>query len=123
MTTGPDLCEKIIGSVEQGFAEQIEFTKALVRFRSVLGAEHAVQDFVFRSFRDEGLALDRFSMDRAAIEQHPGGSKFSEEHSDAPIVVGIHRPQREAGRSLILQAHVDVVPAGPTSLWSRPPFE
>jgi acetylornithine deacetylase len=123
MTIEHDLRERIIASVNEGFAEQVEFTKALVRFRSLRGAEHAIQDFVFRSFRDEALALDRFGMDRAAIERHPGGSKFSDEHSDAPIVVGIHRPQREAGRSLILQAHVDVVPAGPDSLWSRPPFE
>ena len=62
-------------------------------------------------------------MDRAAIEAHPGGSKFSAEHSQAPIVVGIHRPREETGRSLILQAHVDVVPAGPLDMWTRPPFE
>jgi acetylornithine deacetylase len=117
------LRERIVASVKEGFAEQIEFTKALVRFASVRGAEHAVQDFVFRSLREEGYTLDRFTMDRPAIERHPGGSKFSPEHSDAPIVVGIHRPQREVGRSLILQAHVDVVPTGPDSLWSRPPFE
>ena len=100
MTIGHELRENIIASVKEGFAEQIEFTKALVRFPSVRGAEHAIQDFLFRCFRDEGLALDRFSMDRAAIEQHAGGSKFSEQHSDAPIVVGIHRPEHEAGRSL-----------------------
>jgi acetylornithine deacetylase len=123
MTIERDLRERIIASVKEGFPEQIEYTKALVRFPSVRGAEHAIQDFVFRSFRDEGLALDRFSMDRAAIERHPGGSKFSEEHTDAPIVVGIHRPDSEVGRSLVLQAHVDVVPTGPNSLWSRPPFE
>jgi len=118
-----ELRNGIIASVEDGFSEQVEFTKALVRFGSVRGAEHTIQDFVFRALGNEGFALDRFDMDRAAIERHPGGSKFSEEHSDAPIVVGIHRPRREAGRSLILQAHVDVVPAGPDSLWSRPPFE
>src|SRR4051812_49103754 len=118
-----DLRQRIVASVRQGFAEQIEFTKTLVRFPSVRGAEHAIQDFVFRSLRDEGLALDRFAMDRCAIERHPGGSKSSEAHSDAPIIVGIHRPQRESGRSLILQAHVDVVPAGPATLWSQPPFE
>src|SRR3954469_11869349 len=119
MSIDPDLRERIVASVKQGFAEQLEFTKALVRFPSVRGAEHAIQDFVFRSLRDEGFALDRFTMDRSAIERHPGGSRFSAAHSDAPIVVGIHRPRREAGRSLILQAHVDVVPAGPDSMWSR----
>jgi acetylornithine deacetylase len=118
-----DRPQRIMDSVRQGFPDQIEFTKTLVRFPSIRGAEHAIQDFVFRSYKDYGFALDRFTMDRAAIERHPGSSKFSKQHSDAPIVVGIHRPRRESGRSLILQAHVDVVPPGPETLWSRPPFE
>jgi acetylornithine deacetylase len=66
--------------------------------------------------------MDRFAMDRAAIEAHPGGSKFSDDHSDAPIVVGIHRPRAETGRSLILQSHLDVVPEGPHDMWRDPPF-
>ena len=62
-------------------------------------------------------------MDRDAIERHPGGGKFSDVHSTAPIVVGIHRPREEKGRSLILQAHVDVVPPGPADLWTHPAFD
>jgi len=61
-------------------------------------------------------------MDRAAIEAHPGGSKYSDEHSDAPIVVGIHRPRDEVGRSLILQSHLDVVPEGLHDMWDDPPL-
>ena len=117
------LRDRIVASVNDGFAEQIEFTKTLVRFPSLRGAEHTIQDFVFRSLRDFGLTMERFDMDRDAIARHPGGSKISEQHSDAPIVVGIHRPDKEAGRSLILQAHVDVVPAGDPALWTHPPFE
>jgi acetylornithine deacetylase len=123
MSIEPGLRDRILKSVGEGFAEQVEFTKALVGFPSVRGAEHAIQDFVFRTYRDHGLAMERFDMDRGAIERHPGGSKYSEQHSQAPIVVGIHRPQAETGRSLILQAHVDVVPSGPPAHWSRPPFE
>ena len=123
MGTPDKLRDKIIASVKAGFEEQINYTKALVRHQSVRGAEHAIQDFVFRSYRDHGLAIDRFQMDRNSIESHPGGSKYSSEHSDAPIVVGIHRPRGETGKSLILQAHVDVVPTGPDAMWSRPPFQ
>ncbi len=115
--------EKIAASVEAGFAEQVAFTQELVRMPSLRGQEHAIQDRVFHALRDRGYAMDRFGMDRDAIAAHPGGSKFSPEHSDAPIVVGIHRPRAETGRSLILQAHVDVVPAGPADMWSRPPFD
>lgn len=118
-----DLRRQILAAVEEGFEQQLAFTQQLVRFASVRGEEHAVQDFVFRALRERGYKLDRFEMDQDAIANHPGGSPFSDEHSDAPIVVGIHRPRAETGRSLILQAHVDVVPPGPASMWSRPPFE
>ncbi|HEY8567043.1 MAG TPA: ArgE/DapE family deacylase [Beijerinckiaceae bacterium] len=123
MTLEPALSDRITAAVDDGFAGQIAHTEALMRFPSLRGEEHAIQDFVFRSFRDRGYAVDRFGMDREAISAHPGGSPWTEAHSDAPIVVGIHRPREERGRSLILQAHVDVVPAGPPELWTRPPFE
>jgi acetylornithine deacetylase len=122
MSLDPNLRDRIIASVEQGFAEQIAFTQDLVRFRSLRGDEHAIQDFVFRALRERGYAMERFAMDREAISRHPGGAPFSEDHSEAPIVVGIHRPREEKGRSLILQAHVDVVPEGPHDMWTHPPF-
>ena len=118
-----DLRARVAASVEAGIAEQIAYTQELVRFASLRGAEHAVQDFVFRAYRSRGLAMERFAMDRAAIERHPGGGRFSDKHSEAPIVVAIHRPREELGRSLILQAHVDVVPPGPADLWTHPPFD
>jgi acetylornithine deacetylase len=123
MPLDPDLRDRLIASVEQGFAEQIAFTQDLVRFRSLRGQEHAIQDFVFRALRERGYAMERFAMDAEAIARHPGGAAFSDEHSEAPIVVGIHRPREEKGRSLILQAHVDVVPEGPHGMWTHPPFE
>jgi acetylornithine deacetylase len=118
-----DLRDRISASVEQGFDAQIAFTQELVRFRSLRGEEHAIQDFVFRALRERGYAMERFAMDREAISRHPGGAPFSPEHSQAPIIVGIHRPREEKGRSLILQAHVDVVPEGPHAMWTHPPFE
>ncbi|KAA2234953.1 ArgE/DapE family deacylase [Salinarimonas soli] len=123
MPLDPALRDRIVAAVAEGFAEQVAFTQALVRFPSLRGEEHAIQDFVFRALRDRGFAMDRFAMDQEAIAGHPGGAPFSQTHSQAPIVVGIHRPREERGRSLILQAHVDVVPAGPTDLWSHAPFD
>lgn len=123
MSLDPALRDRILASVEQGFAEQVAFTQEMIRFGSLRGQEHAVQDFVFRALKSRGFAMDRFAMDRAAISAHPGGAPFSDEHSDAPIVVGIHHPREEKGRSLILQAHVDVVPTGPENLWTHRPFD
>ena len=100
MTLDPKLGSSILASVEQGFADQVSFTQELMRFASLRGEEHAVQDFVFRALRDRGYAVERFEMDRAALERHPGAGAFSAQHSRAPIVVGIHRPRQERGRSL-----------------------
>ncbi|MCC5977689.1 MAG: ArgE/DapE family deacylase [Salinarimonas sp.] len=117
------LAEKIARAVDDGFAEQIAFTQDLVRKPSLRGEEHTAQDLMFRAMRERGLAMDRFQMDHAAIAAHPGGSEIAPEHSDAPIVVGTHRPRDERGRSLILQGHVDVVPAGPADMWTHAPFD
>lgn len=122
MTLDPDLKSRILQAVEDGFAEQVSFTQQLVQTPSQRGQEHAIQDLLFRSLQSRGYAMDRFKMDRAAIEAHPGGSKYSADHSDAPIVVGIHRPRDEVGRSLILQSHLDVVPEGLHDMWDDPPL-
>ena len=122
MTLDPDLKSRILQAVEDGFAEQVSFTQQLVQTPSLRGHEHAIQDLLFRNLQSRGYAMDRFKMDRAAIEAHPGGSRYSDDHSDAPIVVGIHRPRDEAGRSLILQSHLDVVPEGLHDMWDDPPF-
>jgi acetylornithine deacetylase len=118
----PALVARLKASVEEGFAAQLELTDAMMRFASLRGAEHAIQDYLFRQMRARGLVVDRFDMDEDAIARHPGGGKISAEHSRAPILVGIHRPRDEQGRSLILQGHVDVVPEGPAEMWSHPPF-
>jgi len=123
MPLDPALRDRILASVEAGFAEQLAFTQEMIRFGSTRGQEHTVQDFVFRALKARGFTMDRFAMDREAIAAHPGGAPFSDTHSDAPIVVGIRHPRQETGRSLILQAHVDVVPTGPAELWTHPPFD
>src|SRR6478609_2834744 len=123
MPLDPALRDRILASVEAGFAEQVAFTQEMIRFGSVRGEEHTVQDFVFRALKGRGFTMDRFAMDREAIAAHPGGAPFSDTHSEAPIVVGIHHPREEKGRSLILQAHVDVVPTGPDAFWAHRPFD
>ncbi|WP_113913331.1 ArgE/DapE family deacylase [Roseovarius dicentrarchi] len=122
MALDADLQAKIIQAVADGFDDQIAFTQGLVQMPSLRGHEHAIQDHLHRTLQSRGYAMDRFRMDHAAIAAHPGGSKITEGHSDAPIVVGIHRPRQETGRSLILQSHLDVVPEGLHDMWSDPPF-
>jgi len=117
------LATQIMKAVDAGFDRQVEFTSELVRFPSVRGAEHTVQDFLSRELGDRGYAVDRWHIRVEDIQNLPGFSPVAVSYENALNVVGTHRPARTAGRSLILNGHVDVVPTGPEDMWTRPPFE
>ena len=51
-----------------------------------------------------------------------GFGPIEHDFSRARTVVGTYRPPANAGKSLILQGHCDVVPAGPLDMWETPPF-
>lgn len=116
------LRDAIMRSVDEGFDEQIAYTKKLVSFASQRGEEFTIQDFLYNDYAARGLVMDRFGMDEEALTAHEGGAPFSAAHSRAPIIVGIHHPREEKGRSLILQHHVDVVPVGPLDMWEHDPY-
>lgn len=114
----------ITQAVSDGFDAQIAYTQKLIRFGGQRGEESEVQEYVFQQFADRGYAPVKFEMDEAALASHVGAGKFSATHSKAPIVVGLHKPrsQHDGGKSLILNAHIDVVPTGPLDLWTHDPY-
>ncbi len=117
------LAADILAAVEDGFDGQLAFTRDLVRLPSLRGQEHTAQDFIYDALGTRGYALDRWAIDVADIETHPGFSPVKVDYANAVNVVGTHRPQRDAGRTLILNGHVDVVPEGPHDMWARHPFD
>ncbi|MET0605378.1 MAG: ArgE/DapE family deacylase [Beijerinckiaceae bacterium] len=122
-TLSKDVRESILQSVDAGFDRQIEFTKQLVRFPSLRGNEAPVQDFVHAELARRGYAMDRWRVREEDIRHHPGFSPVAVSYEQAWCVVGAHRPKQEKGRSLILNAHIDVVPSGPVDMWANPPFD
>lgn len=117
------LSEEILAAVDAGFQKQVAFTQDLVRFPSLRGQEHTAQDWIFERLKERDLAMDRWTIDVADIENHPGFSPVKVDYTNAINLVGTHRPQEETGRSLILNGHIDIVPEGPRKLWSRHPFD
>ncbi len=116
------LQSSIADAVDAGFDAQLAYTRKLVGYASQRGAEFAIQDFLYNDYKSRGFKMDRFAMNEAEITAHEGGAPFSEDHSEAPVIVGIHHPRAEQGRSLILQHHVDVVPVGPQDMWEQEPY-
>lgn len=113
----------ILDEIDRGFDQQIGFTQDLVRFPSVRGAEHTIQDFVFDALTARGYAMDRWRVTEDDIKHHPGFSPIAVSYDNAWNVVGTHRPATTSGRSLIMNAHVDVVPPGPIDMWTYAPFD
>jgi acetylornithine deacetylase len=123
-----DLAERLRSAIELNWARQVEWLQTLVRFRSVRGAETPCQDWLAAEFAGRGWRVDRYTLSDVAIEQARGYSPAPGlDPSRAVQIVATAAPPdsdppRE-GRSLILQGHIDVVPTGPTDMWSVDPFD
>lgn len=110
-------------AVAAGFAAQTRFLAEIVAVPSLRGQEAPVQDLIEAALRDRGHAVDAWTIDPEALRPLPGFGPVMHDFSRARTVVASHRPAEVRGRSLILQGHVDVVPAGPLDMWATPPFQ
>jgi acetylornithine deacetylase len=115
--------DALIAAVDAGFDRQVALTAELVRFPSTRGNEHTAQDFMAGEMRRRGLSVDRFLVDVDQIRHLPGFSPVHVSYDNAWNVVGTKRASSGHGRSLIMNGHIDVVPAGPLDMWTTPPFE
>jgi acetylornithine deacetylase len=117
------LKHRLAAAVDALWPRQRAFLDALVAFPSTRGNEAPCQDFIAREFATRGYTVDRWAVQEAAIAPLRGFSPVMDaDYATCLSVVGARRAEQPAGRSLILQGHVDVVPAGPVAMWSSPPF-
>ncbi|QDY71056.1 ArgE/DapE family deacylase [Qingshengfaniella alkalisoli] len=110
-------------SVLAGFDDQIAFLKDLVACPSTRGDEASAQDAMEAAFAARGLSVERWELDAQALSQLSGFSPVSVDYSGMSNVVGTHQPKQQRGRSLILNGHIDVVPAGPKEFWTSSPYQ
>ncbi|TNC12909.1 ArgE/DapE family deacylase [Methylobacterium terricola] len=115
--------DALFSAVDAGFARQIADTIAFSAIPSTRGQEGPCQDMMADLLRARGYAVDDWRIDQDELRHLPGFGPVETDFSRARTVVGTYRPERAHGRSLILQGHCDVVPAGPLDMWTRPPFQ
>lgn len=118
-TVNTRLCD----AVDTGFDAQVAFLSELTSHPSTRGNEQSAQKFMADELAARGYDIDRWQIDIEEIQHLPGFSPVLGPYDDAVNVVGIHRSKTQSGRSLILNGHIDVVPAGPLDMWDSPPFE
>ncbi len=82
-----------------------------------------MQELVAAALQERGYTVERQPIDQALIGRHPAFSPATIGYDNSWNVIGLHKPTSAHGRSLILNAHVDIVPTGAQERWQYPPFE
>src|ERR1044072_7485895 len=118
----PDTQQKILDAGVPGFHAQLATPADVVAIPSTRGAEGPCQDMIGDLLRQRGYEVDDWHLDLEDLRDLRGYGPIAHDFSRARSVVGTYRPSTNAGKSLILQGHCDVVPAGPLDMWETPPF-
>jgi len=92
-----------------------------VRHPSVSGAEYSIQESIAKRLDSMGLNVDLWVMGGDELIKHPYFVSPRQQFEGSPNVVGVWKGTG-GGRSIILNGHVDVVPAGDEAQWEQSPF-
>jgi acetylornithine deacetylase len=92
-----------------------------LRIPSISGHEAAMTRFVADYLSNAGLQTDLWETDESALAAHPVAAAKHIPLVGRPTLVAT-LPGNGTGRSLIFNAHSDVVPAPGPERWTRPPF-
>jgi acetylornithine deacetylase len=123
-----EISGSIMNNTEQRVLDALD-TDAMLAFLAELVAipsldgtpeENAAQELCAAQMRSVGLDVDVWEIDFEALRRHPAFC-WEVERPRGLGVVGRMGEER-GGRSLILNGHVDVVPAGDLSLWRSDPW-
>ena len=115
--------DQVLHQVDRLSADLLEEAAALVRIPSVGGTagEHEAQAEMARRLGADGLEVDHWLIDLAAIADRPGYPGVEVERSEAWGLVG-RLAGSGGGACLMLNGHIDVVPIGDPSAWTVDPF-
>ena len=107
--------------IETHESDLVVLLQRLVSVPSVVGSEGACQAGVAEIMRGCCDTVDVWEPDPAWLDRHPAYFHPGTNFAGRPNVVGAIRG-RGGGRSLILNAHVDVVDPGPAEAWTHDPW-
>jgi acetylornithine deacetylase len=100
------------------------FVDELCRFETTAGNEAPAQTWLLEALEAAGFETYRWEADPETLAAHPSfpDDPAEIETADRPSVAGVYEfGDPDAGRTLVLNGHVDVVPTG--SGWNADPFE
>lgn len=121
---------RVLTTIEDRAQALVDLLVRLLRFPTVapLMGERAagpayrdLQAFVAERLRGMAFDVETWEIEPGSLRPFPGSGVLKDRDlRNMPVLVG-RRPGR--GRSLLLNAHYDVVPPGVAENWTHPPFE
>jgi acetylornithine deacetylase len=115
--------EQIILAVDSLGPDIIEFTKRLVAQPSTLGKEIGALRVVQNEWEQLGLKPVRVDINPRELSVHPGFASVQWDYDDRYNLVAVRPADASKGKSVLLNGHLDVVPAEPLERWDHDPFE
>jgi acetylornithine deacetylase len=105
------------------FESLLEYLCELVAVPSLTGQETPAQEHVAAQMERIGLDVDVWELDFNRLARHPAYSAEVERERGLGVVGTLAGRDERGGNSLILNGHVDVVPAGDEANWHYPPWQ
>ncbi|KXA98216.1 hypothetical protein AKJ39_02385 [candidate division MSBL1 archaeon SCGC-AAA259J03] len=123
--------KKVVREIDESREEIVELLRDFIGYKTISPrpqldidrSEH--RDFTALAceiLEELGFELDVWEVDPQKLENFPGsGVEPDKDLSDMPVVVGTRESSGDA-KSLILNGHYDVVPAGKRKNWNHDPY-
>ena len=99
----------------------IDFLQKLIKVPSTQGNEAQVQGIIAEKLEQIGLQVEQWELDEEELQKHPYYFSNRTNFSGSPNVVGVLKGEGD-GPSIVLNGHVDVVPAGDLTQWDDDPY-
>ncbi|MEJ7812286.1 MAG: ArgE/DapE family deacylase [Gemmatimonadaceae bacterium] len=118
----------VLRAVDAARDDLVAFVQRLVRIPSLPGREHDAHRLVADRLRGLGLAVEIVPCETEPLASHPAYSDDGLSQGEPRINVVArwsgagHPAGRAAGRSLILNGHLDVVSPGNEAMWQESPW-
>src|SRR5699024_11178712 len=101
--------------------EYVEFLQKIIQQPTTTGNELTAQNLVAERLKSFGLDVDVWIPDAEKLKKSKFYNPRRDSYENSPNVVGTLKG-KENGKSVILNGHIDVVPAGDESKWSNDPY-
>lgn len=113
--------QELLGWIDRQSNQLLALLQQLVAIPSIYGSEGACQALVAAAMNEVCDGVDVWDPDVEWLEQHPAYFPRDISFQGRPNVVGTLKGLG-GGRSLIVNAHVDVVDPGPAAAWPYDPW-